>query len=119
MALRQKISISVMLCRTGGEGELAHSGERMRYSDPVEMPVRRVSICPCGFRTLEDEIEAGTLYLVYMETVRTGSIYICGGCGLAQSIWTVEADQKLNPDLPPAPLPLGLFAVNNSVRRTH
>lgn len=45
------------------------------------LPLIKLSICTCGFTTLNDDIPLGAIYPVIPETVRGGFGYKCGGCG--------------------------------------
>ena len=74
------------------------------------LPLVRRSICPCGEPVLDEAIQIGVKYRVDPSTIRLGFSYRCGKCGQVQdNIVVVDASQQLNPDLPMAPLPLGLF----------
>jgi len=45
----------------------------------VRVPLQRLSICPCGFPVLKDEIGLGTEYEI--DTTKLASFtFICGGC---------------------------------------
>lgn len=70
----------------------------------------KLSICPCGFNVLHDDIGLGTEYTIYPSTIRTGFKYFCGGCQRTQNdITVVDADQLGGGK--PMPLPLGLFQI--------
>jgi hypothetical protein len=68
----------------------------------------RLSVCPCGFPSLYDDIELGTEYRVYLESIRTDFSYRCGKCGrLQQGVSVILADQRCGDGR--AYLPLALF----------
>ncbi len=76
----------------------------------VELEVKRVSICPCGHRTLQDNIPVGTIYKVDLESIAQGCTYFCGGCGKHFfHVLAINAEHKRHVDWPYAPLPLALF----------
>lgn len=73
--------------------------------------LKRLSICPCGYPTLDDRITIGTTYEIDPSTVRGGFLYKCGGCDREQeNILVVDAASVLNPYTSRRPLPLGLFS---------
>lgn len=45
----------------------------------MKTTLKKLSICPCGFHVLKDEIKVGTEYLV-LPSVQQDCILICGGC---------------------------------------
>lgn len=72
------------------------------------LPLKRLSICPCGFGVLKDEIQLGTLYRVDLDSRRTGALYRCGDCNFTQNdVEVVEVMQRKAGTL--APLPWLLF----------
>jgi hypothetical protein len=72
--------------------------------------LRKLSICPCGFAVLDDSIQVGTKYRLYMESMSAHFRYRCGRCGKLQyGVAVVNANSVLHPDNPPAPIPYGLF----------
>lgn len=76
----------------------------------IKAKVVRLSICACGEPVLDESIGLGAEYEIDPETIRGGFSYFCGGCRTTQKqIVIVEANQKLHPERPPAPLPLALF----------
>jgi hypothetical protein len=78
----------------------------------TQLTLRRLSICECGFAVLDDSIQLGTVYNADADSVRHLYRYRCGGCGKTQdNVRVIKCSQKLNPDMPMAPLPLALFEV--------
>ncbi len=74
-----------------------------------EMKLARLSICPCGFPVLRDDIPLGTVYTVDTATIRKGFTYRCGQCGAIQEdVEVVYCSQSRRSGL--APLPLALFS---------
>jgi hypothetical protein len=74
------------------------------------MRLVRLSICPCGFSTLDDSILVGQTYVVYPGTIKMGFSYFCGGCKRTlTNIVAIKADQIIETDLKPEYLPLRLF----------
>ena len=52
---------------------------------PNKVTLKRLSICPCGFPVLKEDIKLGTEYEV--DPAQTGRFtFICGGCGRQLSI---------------------------------
>ena len=45
----------------------------------MKTTLKKLSICPCGFPVLKDEITVGTEYAV-MPGVQQDCILVCGGC---------------------------------------
>lgn len=74
-----------------------------------QMPLRRLSICPCGFGVLDDGIPVGTMYQVDRGSLRSGWTYFCGGCRRMRKIRVVDASSVLSSAAPLRPLPLELF----------
>jgi hypothetical protein len=66
--------------------------------------VVNLSICPCGFPCLNENVQIGHKYTVYPLTVEPAT-YICGSCRRSFSIFSILC----GPDFPPKPLPLGMF----------
>lgn len=78
--------------------------------DTIKMKLIRLSICPCGFSTLDDSIALGTTYTVYPDSIKMGFSYFCGGCKRTlTNVIVIKADQLIHTDLPPDYLPLNLF----------
>lgn len=76
----------------------------------------KLSICPCGFTLLRDEIPLGTEYTVYPDSVEENRQFtlICGGCrGRVNGLGRILARSVLNPDARPMYLPLEIFDVLN------
>lgn len=44
------------------------------------MKLKRLSVCPCGYGTLQDEIKLGTEYRCFPRDTDPVQ-YTCGGCG--------------------------------------
>jgi hypothetical protein len=82
----------------------------------MKVKLIKLSICPCGFPTLDDQIVLGTQYEIQPETIQSGFSYICGGCGKMQdkTVTCVQTSQLLHPELDPAPLPLELFSYSEA-----
>ena len=77
-------------------------------------PLRRLSICPCGFPVLNEKIQLGTVYEVDPTVKQGGFSYFCGGCKAVQeNVVCVNAAQILDPAHPWAPLPWDLFSEAN------
>lgn len=75
-----------------------------------EMPVIRLSICPCAEPVLKEHIGLGAIYRLDMASVRGGFSYKCGGCGKTiGEVTVVNASQSAEHGGRLAPLPLGLF----------
>jgi hypothetical protein len=80
-------------------------------ASPVVMPLKRLSICPCGYGVLVDGIQVGARYRLAMRTLRGGFSYRCGRCGGKQlNVRVVDCNSLLNPSDPMRPLPYGLFS---------
>jgi hypothetical protein len=76
----------------------------------IELILKRLSICRCGYGVLDDSIKLGTVYLGNPSTVKTVATYRCGKCGtLQRGVKTIDCSQVLHPDRAMAPLPYGLF----------
>src|ERR1700678_1905537 len=76
----------------------------------ITVQLRRLSICPCGFGVLRDEIRIGAEYRIDIASLRSGFRYICGGCSRRlENVRVVDATQRIFPERPLAPLPVGLF----------
>jgi hypothetical protein len=74
------------------------------------MPLARLSICPCGFSVLKDEIQVGTVYMVDLSSIRSGFTYGCGGCKKFQTnVIVIDAAHRTPNDPTIMPLPWGLF----------
>lgn len=74
------------------------------------VPLRRLSICPCGFPVLEDDIRLGTRYRIDRASVRSRFDCGCGGCKTVHhNVTVVNASSVRQPDAPFRPLPLELF----------
>ena len=89
-------------------------GERGGLVDPASLtpvPLRRVSICPCGYSVLKDEIKVGTVYALDMKSIRKGLTYICGRCKVRQeNLLAINAADRRGIGVVMAPLPYDLFA---------
>lgn len=72
----------------------------------VTTTLKRLSICPCGFQALKEEIKLGTEYEIDPERA-IPVIFQCGGCGLSQNLIAVYIAAR--PDCPEGYLPLKLF----------
>jgi hypothetical protein len=56
--------------------------------------LKRVSICPCGYRAVNDGCDVGKPYLIDESTIQGGFFWQCGGCRLRQAdIRVVEVEQ--------------------------
>ena len=53
----------------------------------------KLSICPCGFPTLNDDVPIDTEYELDLASVSPCE-YVCGGCGKRQHIMAVMADRR-------------------------
>jgi hypothetical protein len=73
------------------------------------VPLRRLSICPCGYAVLDDQITVGVKYRIQPDTKMEGFTYRCGHCGAAQTVACVMANSVLHPGDAPAWIPLDLF----------
>lgn len=76
----------------------------------------KLSICPCGYSLLHEDIQLGTEYTVYPEASDPEHpfVLICGGCGQpSQGKGYILARSTRNPDAEPGPLPLELFEIGN------
>ena len=74
------------------------------------LPLKRSSICPCGYAVLKDEIQTGAKYRVDLATVRGGFAYRCGKCStLHPNVTVVNANSILRPHDEMRPLPADLF----------
>lgn len=74
------------------------------------LPLTRLSICPCGYGVLRDEITVGTVYMVNLATIRGGFDYRCGKCGrLQKDVTVIDAAQRLSKAPTIMPVPWGLF----------
>lgn len=80
----------------------------------VVAPLRRLSICSCGYGVLDDSIQVGVNYRLDLATEQRGYRYTCGRCGRTQyNLQVVNASQVLNPDMPFRPLPVALFCLES------
>lgn len=78
--------------------------------DVIKMRLVRLTICPCGFSTLDDSIALGTTYTVYPDTIKMGFSYYCSGCKRTLSnIVAIKANSVIDTEEPAEYLPLGLF----------
>jgi hypothetical protein len=76
----------------------------------VQTKLIKLSICDCGFSTLNESIKLGTVYTIYPVTIRDRRVYQCGGCHkVYKNVTIVDADQRLYSKHPPIPLPLEIF----------
>jgi len=72
--------------------------------------LQRLSICPCGYPVLHDDIAVGTVYLINLSTLRDGFFYRCGRCGVQhRNVRVVDAASVRNPTALFRPLPYELF----------
>ena len=62
----------------------------------IAAPLKRLSICPCGFGTLRDGIQIGKLYELDLQQLRTAT-YVCAACGKRQIVDCVMSDGKWIP----------------------
>ena len=76
-------------------------------STPTHTTLINASICPCGFRAVNDDIKLGTPYVVHFDNVGSFT-WVCGGCGQEQQIVGVFVEHPTNPGY----LPLALFDQN-------
>lgn len=76
----------------------------------------KLSVCSCGFPTLDDKIQLGTEYQVEPSR-QVPIIFRCGGCGKVQNmmaVWVISrtgAPREWGGGL----LPLGLFSLETDV----
>jgi hypothetical protein len=59
------------------------------------MPLKKLSVCSCGFTLLREEIQLGTVYHVDIEDRRT-LLYICGGCGERALLECVKVQRRMD-----------------------
>jgi len=59
---------------------------------PVEL--KRLSICPCGFSTLRDDISIGKIYNLETSSLNR-ALYVCGGCHRGFKVDVIQADNGL------------------------
>lgn len=81
---------------------------------PAKATLIKTSICPCGFLLLHDDIELGTEYTVYPDTIdpNDGYMLMCGGCGkLRTGRGRIYTKSHFNPSAAPAKLPLEIFVI--------
>ena len=67
----------------------------------------RLSICPCGFTVLKDEIGLGTVYQIDLSR-KENCVLLCGGCGKehkVRAVFTLARDPRGRSDY----LPMALF----------
>jgi hypothetical protein len=81
----------------------------MPMSALVRLPLKRLTVCPCGYGVLHDDIAVGTEYWVDLAS-ETDGVYQCGRCGAIQKVRIVDASSKRNPNAPLRPLIFALFA---------
>lgn len=75
----------------------------------VKARLKKLSVCPCGFWLLNEDIPLGTEYAAFPEMTGTVSI-ICGGCGrILRDLPTIEFASRSNPHAPHRPLPVEAF----------
>jgi len=85
-------------------------------SDMVKMPLKRLSICPCGYHVLLDSIGIGTLYPVDPKSIRGGFRYKCGKCGRWQeNVTVINAGACEQHPGSSGPLPYALFASDPAI----
>jgi hypothetical protein len=77
-------------------------------------PLRRLSVCPCGFPTLAESIELGQLYWID-RTRLLPFIFKCGGCGEVYNLTCVYVAGR-DISAPPGYLPLDIFEPPAKVR---
>ncbi len=76
--------------------------------------LKRLSICKCGFHTLDESIKLGTIYTIDEISVRGGFSYFCGGCKRTMyNVEVVKASQVLHPERPMMWLPYDLVKGSN------
>ena len=80
------------------------------------MPLRRLSICPCGYGSLHDDIPLGTIYRVIPSIMDSAVDYRCGGCGYVQRITCIWAEGRGGSA--GGMLPFGLFEESSEVGNT-
>lgn len=59
----------------------------------VNLPVVKVALCPCGFRTLDDHVKPGDVYRIDLDRTAE-AVMICGGCGARLLLNTVYASPR-------------------------
>lgn len=59
----------------------------------MKAEVVKLSICPCGFPVLNDDIPIGTEYDI--DPVQADCTFICGGCGRWHRVKGVMAKARL------------------------
>lgn len=75
----------------------------------------KLSICPCGFSLLNDDITLGTEYLIYPESIDPNRAFVlgCGGCGRRlRGVGSLMAKSVLNPSADAQLLPLEVFEIS-------
>lgn len=77
------------------------------------MPLVRLSLCPCGFHVLHDDIQLGTVYSVDMDDIRDGFKMRCGGCGDLITISMVMVGKNKKTGGHGGLLPIGIFQATN------
>ena len=74
-----------------------------------QVKLRRLSICPCGYSVLKDEIPVGTAYTIDLDSFAENFTYRCGGCRRVQGgLKVVMASQSERDGM--AYLPYDLFS---------
>lgn len=59
------------------------------------MPLKRLSLCPCGYTLLREDIQIGTIYEVDAAN-RTPGRLTCGGCGRNHFVTLVYVARRGN-----------------------
>ena len=77
----------------------------------VKRKLQRLSICPCEYALLNDDIPVGAEYQLDTNTLRFDrATLICGGCGATtERLTTINTTSISDPTQDPRPLPIGLF----------
>jgi hypothetical protein len=71
-----------------------------------KVTLKRLSLCPCGFRALRDEIGLGTEYQIARDKAAPFT-FQCGGCGKKQHLVAVYVAERA--DAAAGYLPIKLF----------
>lgn len=56
--------------------------------------VKNLSICPCGFPVLNDNIKIGHEYVIHPDTIMEGNL-VCGGCGKTHPINLIKVGDPI------------------------
>lgn len=82
----------------------------------MKAPVKKLSICPCGFPVLKTDIPLGTFYEVNPFDIMP-IIWTCGGCQAKQNGIAVRVGARYCDDVPiymPGWLPIEIFGIEKT-----